>query len=132
MRFHSDRNKLNLLSRHGCPALVVAGFLLAGCGKKPPAVTTAPPPAPVAAAPATADQPANNPSPPAADALTGGDGQPDLKALDRCLIHWLMGNRRRPASFEDFAATADAVIPPPPPGKKYVIAKNMHIQLVDR
>jgi hypothetical protein len=57
---------------------------------------------------------------------------PDLAELDRGLLQWILRNRRRPDNFADFAATAGIHIPPPPKGKKYVIAKNMHIQLVDR
>lgn len=60
------------------------------------------------------------------------NGEPDLKELNRSLLRWILGNRRRPKNFEDFAATAGVVIPPPPTGKKYIIAKDMHIQLVDR
>jgi hypothetical protein len=44
-------------------------------------------------------------------------GEPDLGELNRCLMRWLMANRRRPASFEDFAATAGTPIPPPRPAK---------------
>jgi hypothetical protein len=57
---------------------------------------------------------------------------PDLVELRRALARWLVRNRRPPANFEDFAATAGVVIPPPPAGKKYVITKRMEILLVDR
>lgn len=60
------------------------------------------------------------------------NGEPDLSELDRYLRRWLVQNRRRPANFEEFAATAGITIPPPPAGKKYVITKRMHVQLVDR
>ena len=60
------------------------------------------------------------------------NGQPDIEELNRSLLRWLMANRRPPKDFEDFAATAGVPIPPPPAGKKYIIAKNMHIQLVNR
>jgi hypothetical protein len=43
-----------------------------------------------------------------------------------------MANHRVPANFDDFAATAGVVIPPPPAGKKYVIRKDMHIELVNQ
>jgi hypothetical protein len=57
---------------------------------------------------------------------------PDLRELDRGLIRWIVSNRRRPGSFEEFAATANITIPPPPTGKKYAFDHTMHIQLVDR
>ena len=60
------------------------------------------------------------------------DGQPDLHALNRCLVRWLIANKRRPKNFDDFAATAGVPIPPPPEGKQYVIGKDMHIVLVNR
>lgn len=60
------------------------------------------------------------------------DGQADIKALNRCLVRWLIANKRRPKDFADFAATAGVPIPPPPAGKQYAIGKNMHIVLVDR
>ncbi len=58
------------------------------------------------------------------------NSEPDLGELNRGLLRWLMRNHRRPANFEDFAATAGVAIPPAPAGKKYVISKDMHIQLV--
>jgi hypothetical protein len=41
------------------------------------------------------------------------------------------GTGPQPAALAD-EKSAGVAIPPPPAGKKYVIAKNMHIQLVDR
>ena len=117
-----------------CLALVVVVLLSAGCGnaKKPAAEITAVTPESVKQA-ETDHLPVATPTPAAAPALaTAPNGEPDLKELDRSLLRWLMRNRRKPASFEDFSATAGVAIPPPPAGKKYVIAKNMHIQLVDR
>jgi len=57
---------------------------------------------------------------------------PDLTALNQALRGWLMRNRRVPANFEEFAATAGVTIPPPPAGKKYAITKRMEVVLVDR
>jgi hypothetical protein len=113
--------------------VVTLALLSTGCGKsKPPVVQAA------------TDQNTNQMltdhmpvyQPPSsaipAVAATQPDGGPDLKELNRSLLRWILGNRRRPQNFEDFAATAGVVIPPPPAGKKYIIAKDMHIQLVDR
>ncbi len=65
-------------------------------------------------------------------ASTQKTGEPDLADLNHSLLRWVVGNQRRPNNFEEFAATADTPIPSPPAGKKFIIAKNMHIQLVDR
>jgi hypothetical protein len=67
---------------------------------------------------------------PAAPTQTGS--APDLNALDRALMHWVMANRRVPKNFGDFAATAGVAIPPPPAGQQYVIDKTMHIKLVNQ
>ena len=113
------------------------GFLLilmlvlsaSGCGKhaQPPAVTNT--------NRATAEEKETLPDQkPAAQAETKVQpaSQPDLQELDRSLLRWILANRRRPNNFDDFASTAGVSIPPPPAGKKYIIAQNMHIQLVDR
>jgi len=119
----------------GVAALTVAmAVIVTGCSKKTP-VAQAPPPTDTSQA--QADTPAN-PAPPAAPALSPDqpplvkdNGQPDLAALNRTLIHWVVANRRPPASFSDFAATAGVTIPPPPAGKKYIITKKMHIELAN-
>lgn len=57
--------------------------------------------------------------------------EPDLAELNRAMRRWLIANRRPPKNFGEFAATAGVPIPPPPAGKKYIIAPNMHVELVD-
>ena len=110
--------------------LLVATLVLAGCGKakSPPAS----PAAPAADAPAATPAPTATATAPAKSqpVIAAPNGEPDLPSLNRALMRWLMGNKRPPANFADFAATAGVTIPPPPAGKKYVIGKNMHIELV--
>jgi hypothetical protein len=120
----------------GVVALTVAlAVIITGCRKKTPAAQ-APPPADTQqvqadASAGAAPQPAPAPSP-NQPPLVQDNGQPDFGALNRVLLHWVASNRRLPANFNDFAATAGVTIPPPPPGKKYVIAKNMHIELANK
>ena len=52
--------------------------------------------------------------------------------MERALVGWVIRNHQRPKSFEAFVAASGIQVPPPPAGKKYVIAKNMHIVLVDQ
>jgi len=127
--------------RHSCTtSLALIGVLalalaICGCGKKKSTgaeeasagnqvpSSTQPAPDAVAPAPQVMRQP---------ETIVQPDGQTDLKALNRCLIRWLIANKRRPNNFEDFAATAGVPIPPPPAGKQYAIGKDMHIVLVNR
>ena len=139
------RMRSNLAGMSGCHTGRAAGRFLAllwlviltalmGCGKKAPAPTTqSQPPVQSQNPPAVgAGQSAAPPVGQQTSALMQPDGQPDLPELNRTLLRWILANRRRPASFEDFSATAGVVIPPPPAGKKYTIRKDMHIVLVDR
>lgn len=109
-----------------------AGIFICGCGKKNP-----PPPAPAApvetaSQSAPASPPASPKVIPPGVTLTQPDGAVDLPELQRTVIRWVVANRRRPASFEDFAATAGVAIPAPPSGKKYILTKDLHVQLVNR
>jgi hypothetical protein len=123
-----------------CRIALTFGILVAagGCSKKAPSAAAPPPPDAPDQSVTASNQPA---SPQAVPAPVPGqqpaptvqaDGQPDLAALNRALVRWLVGNRRPPKNFEDFAATAGVTIPPPPPGKKFIITKDMHIHLVNQ
>ncbi len=86
-----------------------------------------------AVAVAQTHEPIYSPTPAAMAPAATPNGEPDLAELNRSLLRWVMANRRKPASFEDFAATANVTIPPPPAGKKYAINKStMHIVLVNQ
>jgi hypothetical protein len=133
LKFSPGRKQLRFQSIPPVCLVLVAGVLLfSGCGKAKKAASETPAPAPETAkqtAPDNLSVPA--PAPGTAPAVVAApNGEPDLGELNRNLIRWIVRNQRRPANFEDFAATAGVVIPPAPAGKKYVIAKNMHIQLV--
>jgi hypothetical protein len=62
--------------------------------------------------------------------LTTANGSPDLGELNRTMIRWIVRNRRAPANFAEFAATAGVAIPPPPAGQKYAIGSDKHVLLV--
>ena len=114
--------------------LLIVMLTWAGCGKKKSSETP-PVPAPQSQTqsqatppgqPAIAPQALRQPTP-----VAQPGGQTDMAELNRCLLRWVLANRRRPANFEDFAATAGVQIPPPPAGKKYFLGNDMHIALVD-
>ncbi len=109
------------------PSIVFAGvtaivgvLAIAGCSKSNTTATQTAVPLPQNAAQGQTNQ------------VPAPNGQPDLAALNRDLIRWIVGNRRMPTNFQDFAATAGVTIPPPPPGQKYIIGSNMHVQLVNQ
>jgi hypothetical protein len=117
--------------------ILTAAVFFTGCSKSKPPVTQAtvvPDTNQVAEDHAPVYQPPAAVAPTVAPTVAAApaSGAPDLKELDRGLIRWIVGNRRPPKNFADFAATAGVPIPPPPAGKIYIIDKTMHIQLVDR
>jgi hypothetical protein len=127
----------------GFTFVLAAVLFSAGCSKSkspsveipaPQAVAETTPAQPAAAEPSANSQPDITPSTdvPAAALAANTNAGPDLGQMDRALLRWLAGNKRRPASFEDFAATASIPIPPPPAGEKYVIDKRMHVELVEK
>jgi len=112
--------------------IFVLSLGVTGCGKsKPPVVVQVPDQNTNQTAETTPVYQPPTPAAPATEAVQP-PAAPDLNELNRSLLRWVIGNRRRPQSFEDFAATAGVTIPPPPAGKKYIIGKDMHIQLVNR
>ena len=123
-----------------CIALALAIPLLAtGCSKKSDTSTSN------MASPSASDSTATAPATPAPDSATpapaGGsqpasaasatNAMPNLQPLNQALIGWRLQNRRVPASFAEFAASAGINIPPPPPGKKYIINSHGLISLVN-
>jgi len=117
-----SRKSCRLMADLGSVAILMAIFLAVGCKKSQPAtVETAPPPvADTNQAPA-----ATPPAPQAATVpvvvATNPDGGADLRQLNHAYVGWVMQNRRRPQSFEEFVSLSGIKVPPPPAGKKYVI-----------
>jgi hypothetical protein len=119
------------LINHAFPSVLVLAVVLGacGCGKKATQqAAPQPAPAPEAQTPTATPQQSQAVAQPSVPA----NGAPDLADINRNLIRWVVGHKRRPANFEEFAATAGAPIPPAPAGKKYIIAPNMSVQLVNQ
>ena len=114
--------------------VLAAGILIfTGCGKAKKSAAEGPAPTPAQVKQTETDHmPAPARIPVTPGVVTQPNGEPDLAELNRSLLRWILGHRRRPNNFEDFAATAGVTIPPPPAGKKYFLASNMHIELVSR
>jgi len=116
-----------------CAGLVCATLLLAaGCRKQ--AQSPTPP------APAPQDTNASQPAPAAPNTAVNSQPVPsatatnatvDLRELNGELLSWILQNHRRPASFEEFAASSGIQIPPPPRGEKYIINSRGLISLIN-
>lgn len=114
-----------------CLAAFLTTILLAvGCKKNEPAPVAAEPPPVAETNPTPALAP---PAQPAASApvvvASSPDGGADLKQLNHAYIGWIVQNRRRPKSFEEYVTLSGVQVPPAPAGKKYVIDKNGYINL---
>lgn len=112
-------------------ALAAGVWLATGCGKKPAA--EAPAPVPVAAAtPAPDGQPGL--TPPSAPPAVAADpnGGVDLRGLNHAYIGWIVQNRQRPKTYEEFIAKSGLQVPPAPAGRKFVIDENGFIALVNQ
>lgn len=135
---HGDRLEGGPRSRSAVPLSVVAVvlcYLLVGCGKKETA--QAPDVLPADAQNANGQTAAapdlSHAAPPQLAAPSGADLQTrDIHQMERVLVGWIISHHNRPKSFEEFVADTQIQVPPPPSGKKYVIAHNMHILLVDK
>ena len=55
-----------------------------------------------------------------------------LGEMNRQLKRWIVSNQRPPSSLEEFTSTAQIQLPPPPAGKKFVLTKQMRIELADQ
>jgi hypothetical protein len=114
----------------------IAAGVFSGCKKHPEAQAVAPPPnVSTASTPAAPSTPSpttvQSPTPANPPAATDPNAPPDVGRLSRQLRSWIVGHRRVPQNFEEFAASLNPPPPAPPPGKKYVIQKST-VLLVDR
>ena len=117
-----SRMSCRLIADLGLAAMLTAIFLAVGCKKsQPAAVETAPPPVADTNQAPTATPPAPQAASAPAVVATSPDGGADLKQLNHAYVGWVMQNRRRPQSFEEFVKLSGVQVPPPPAGKKYVI-----------
>lgn len=131
MNFTMTQRRLFVIGQAGL--MMALAWTLTGCGGEPEAT---PPPAggsnaapdvsQYAPAPAPQVQPQKLELPPDAnsDAV--------LSELNYQLKRWIVRNQRVPANFEEFVSSAQIQVPPPPPGKKYVMGKQVKIELVNR
>ena len=112
--------------------VIGCAFLSGGCSKHEAAGQ------PVAGAmPADTNQNPSVSAPPPADAsapvvAASPDGGADLRQLNHIYISWIVQNRRRAKSFDDFVSSSGAQVPPAPAGKKYVIDNNGFIALANQ
>jgi hypothetical protein len=108
-------------------------MFVSGCGaKKADGTSTANPPADASPAPPpAAPAPTAVMATPAPIPAAPGGGA-DLKVLNHAYVRWVVQNRRRATSFEDFVTSSGVSVPAPPAGKKYVIDKAGFIALVDQ
>ena len=131
----SDPTKRQMASRLmvelGLAAMLAAVFFAVGCKKSEIATVETPPsvadtnqsPAVIQQTPASASAPVVVAARP--------DGGADLKQLNHAYIGWILQNRRRPKSFEEFVTLSGIQVPPPPAGKKYVIDGHGFINYVN-
>jgi hypothetical protein len=122
-----SRMSNRLMADFGLMAILMAAIFAVGCKKSEPAAAAAVP-SPVAD---TNPTPAAMPQAAAAPVVvaTSPDGGADLKQLNHAYIGWIIQNRQRPKSFEEYVALSGVQVPPAPAGKKYVIDKNGYINL---
>jgi hypothetical protein len=128
-----NQYRLYMRSGAGCCLILIVGCALfsGGCSKHEPASQPgdtnqdqsagAPPP--------VYTPPAGTPAPVVA---ASPDGGADLRELNHIYIGWVLQNRRRAKSFDDFVSSSGTQVPPAPAGKKYMIDHNGFIALANQ
>jgi hypothetical protein len=129
----SDRQD-GRISRHGMAwlglaAIVAAALFFSGCSKSKSPTVQAPAPSPVADSQTPALPSALQHTSAPVVIAAGPEGGADLMQLNHTYVGWVLQNRRRPNSFDEFVAQSGVRVPPPPAGKKYVIDKYGFINL---
>jgi len=128
-------NFLHIFRQLGCGLAASLMLVLAGCGKPAPAKDTSGPPAApdhpssIAADPAASSRPAGPQAPPGTPTSQPPQG---IRDMERVLVGYVIRTHHRPKTFEEFVAATNLQVPPPPAGKKYSLASNMHIVLVNQ
>ena len=118
-----SRKSCRPMLQSGLTAMLAAVFFAVGCKKSEIAtVETSHPMADTNQAPAMIQQAPPPASAPVVVAVNPAGGA-DLKQLNHAYVGWVLQNRRRPNSFEEFVVQSGVKVPPPPAGKKYVIDK---------
>ena len=126
-----SRMSCRLMVRSGLAAMLAAIFFVVGCKKSEPTTVATPPPvADTNQVPAIIQQTAPPASASVVVAVSPAGGA-DLKQLNHAYIGWVLQNRRRPGSFEEFIKLSGIQVPPPPAGKKYVIDGHGFINYVN-
>jgi hypothetical protein len=123
----------------GLGVSLIAGCALffGGCSKQEAASQATVAPAP---GDTNQDQTQNVPAPayappagtPATVVAANPDGGADLRQLNHIYMSWVIQNRRRPKSYDDFIALSGTQVPPAPTGKKYVIDNNGFIAVANQ
>jgi hypothetical protein len=128
----SFKNQMSGPMMSGLVAVLMMATAACGCKKSQPANVQTPTPPVADASQATPTMP-QAPQPVSLPAIIPADpaGGADLKALNRAYIGWIVKNRQRPKSFDEYIALSGVQVPPPPTGKKYVIDKNGFINFAN-
>jgi hypothetical protein len=123
-----NRALLQLMAWLGPVFILTSGLFVTSCKKSQPPIVQAPSVEDANQTPAAIPQGSQS-SPTPAVVSASPQGGADLKQLNHAYISWILQNKRRPKSFEDFVAMSGIQIPPPPAGKKYVIDKHGFINV---
>ena len=122
------------ISSHGMPwlglaVIVAVALFFTGCGKSKSPTVQAPASSPIADSQTPALPPTLQHTSAPVVIAASPEGGADLKQLNHAYVGWVLQNRRRPNSFDEFVAQSGVRVPPPPAEKKYVIDKYGFINL---
>jgi len=114
-------------------ALPVISMLLVGCGRGSNESSTNPGANDISGN-VSGSQPigTGDSQPHKLDVSQDSDTSVILDELNREVKKWVMRNRRKPATFEEFSSSAQLEVPPPPPGKKYVLTPELRVELANQ
>jgi hypothetical protein len=125
-----SRKSCRLMVQSSLAAMLAAVFFAAGCKKSEPTTVATPATTDTNQTPAIIQQTPSQATAPVMVAVNPAGGA-DLKQLNHAYIGWVLQNRRRPSSFEEFVKLSGIQIPPAPAGKKYVIDGHGFINYVN-